>query len=180
MWARARRLCRISPKQPSRLSHGQRSCWPPRAATSDPPSRPTVGVRGRATTRARVFCLCVHDDLVKSCAKAGSDFQLTFGLIAKHRYWATGITANFKPEYDLYVAADYKNYPECRWIEEYVRQLAPSIDTVQCGRQLNGDYELWLKLGPTTIAKQLIIPKTEYEHGGWKTTIPNALEQLNS
>jgi hypothetical protein len=79
--------------------------------------------------------------------------------------------------------ADYETDPECRWIEEFVREVAPAIDHAQCGKRLNGDYELWLRLLPASSAKQVLITKAEYEAGqseAWKEKINAALEELNS
>jgi hypothetical protein len=78
------------------------------------------------------------------------------------------------------MAADYETAPECRWIEQFVREAAPAIDTAQCGRQLNGDYELWLRLLPESRAQQVLITGAEYQQGLWKEKIKAALEELNS
>ncbi|MGA2771672.1 MAG: hypothetical protein ABSG26_12740 [Bryobacteraceae bacterium] len=78
------------------------------------------------------------------------------------------------------MAADYETAPECRWIEQFVREVAPAIDTAQCGRQLNGDYELWLRLLPESRPKQVLITGAEYQQGVWKENIEAALEELNS
>jgi hypothetical protein len=79
--------------------------------------------------------------------------------------------------------ADYETDPECRWIEQFVKEVAPDIDTAQCGKRLDGDYELWLRLLPESSARQLVIPVGEYEDGQgglWKERIKAALQELNS
>ncbi len=81
------------------------------------------------------------------------------------------------------MAADYETAPECRWIEEFVKERAPAIDSAQCGRQLNGSYELWLRLGPESRAQSVLITEAEYQQGQgeiWKEKIKAALEELNS
>jgi hypothetical protein len=79
--------------------------------------------------------------------------------------------------------ADYDSDPECRWIEQFVKEVAPDIDTAQCGKRLDGDYELWLRLRPGSRAQQVVIAKAEYEDGQgglWKERIKVALQELNS
>ena len=79
--------------------------------------------------------------------------------------------------------AEYENCPECRWIEQFVRELAPSIDSVQCGRQPSGDYELWLRLLPGSKAQQLLLTEDDYRQGqgeAWKKRIEVTLNRLNS
>jgi hypothetical protein len=79
--------------------------------------------------------------------------------------------------------ADYHTDPECRWIEQFVRELAPGIDTAQCGKRIDGDYELWLRLRPGSGPRQLVMAETDYQHGEgviWKEKIKAALEELNS
>jgi hypothetical protein len=79
--------------------------------------------------------------------------------------------------------ADYKIDPECRWIEQFVKELAPTIDSALCGRRPNGDYELWLRILPASDTKQVLITEGEYERGqgqAWKEKIKAALEKLNS
>ena len=81
------------------------------------------------------------------------------------------------------MAADYETDPECRWIEQFVREVAPAIDSAQCGKRPNGDYELWLRLLPESSAQQLLISKEDYQQGQgyiWKETIQAALDNLNS
>ena len=73
--------------------------------------------------------------------------------------------------------------PECRWIEQFVREVAPAIDSAECGRRPDGDYELWLRLLPTSRANAVLITNAEYERGQdevWKEKIKAALEELNS
>jgi hypothetical protein len=79
--------------------------------------------------------------------------------------------------------ADYESDPECRWIEQCVKKEAVGIHTAQCGKQPNGDYELWLQLLPNSRAQRVLITETEYGQGEsnvWKEKIGAALEKLNS
>jgi hypothetical protein len=80
----------------------------------------------------------------------------------------------------LNMAADYEAAPECRLIEQFVRELAPAIEAAQCGRRLNGDYELWLKLHPTASSRAVLITAAEYGGEVWKEKIKGVLEELNS
>ena len=86
-------------------------------------------------------------------------------------------------DYDACMAADYETDSECRWIEQFVREVAPAIDTAQCGRRLNGHCELWLRLLPKSGAQQLLITEAEYQQGEgdiWKEKIKTGLGELNS
>jgi len=79
--------------------------------------------------------------------------------------------------------ADYKTDQECRWIEQFVRELAPGIDSAECGKQPNGDYELWLRLHPASRAEKVLITRSEYDTvqaGDWKEKIKTALQELNA
>jgi hypothetical protein len=79
--------------------------------------------------------------------------------------------------------ADYEKDPECRWIEQFVKEVAPQINAAQCGARPNGDYELWLRLRPESSAEQVLITRADYQQGQgnvWKEKINTAIEKLNS
>ena len=63
------------------------------------------------------------------------------------------------------MGADY-SVAECRWIESYAKELAPAIDAAECGKELNGNYVIWLRLHPESRAIPVEITETDYEHGG--------------
>ena len=68
---------------------------------------------------------------------------------------------------------------ESALIQAYVRELAPSIHEVSCGNRLDGGYNLWFQLNPSSSAKQVIIGKNEYNTGQWKESVRTALEDAN-
>ena len=64
-------------------------------------------------------------------------------------------------------------------IKAYVRVLAPGIDDVDCGTRLDGGYDLWLKLNPTSTIKQVVISQAEYKGDQWKELIGEAIDEIN-
>jgi hypothetical protein len=68
---------------------------------------------------------------------------------------------------------------ETEMIKAYVRVLAPGIHDVDCGTRLDGGYDLWLKLNPSSTIKQVVISRAEYRDEQWKDKIREALEQIN-
>lgn len=68
---------------------------------------------------------------------------------------------------------------ETEMIKAYVRVFAPGIHDVDCGTRLDGGYDLWLKLNPSSTMKQVVISRAEYRDDQWKDKIGEALEQIN-
>jgi hypothetical protein len=68
---------------------------------------------------------------------------------------------------------------ETEMIEAYVRVLAPGIHDVDCGTRLDGGYDLWLKLNPSSTIKQVVISRAEYKDNQWQDKIGEALEEIN-
>ena len=64
-------------------------------------------------------------------------------------------------------------------INAYVRVLAPGIHHVDCGTRLDGGYDLWLKLNPTSTIKQVVISQAEYKGDQWKELIGKAIDEIN-
>ena len=69
---------------------------------------------------------------------------------------------------------------ETEMIKAYVRLLAPGIHEVSCGTRVDGGYELWLQLSPTSTIKQVIISEKEYKTDQWKDKIGAAIEEINT
>jgi hypothetical protein len=70
--------------------------------------------------------------------------------------------------------------PETEMIKAYVLELAPGIHQVECGARLDGGYDLWLQLNPTSTKKQVIISRVEYtEDDLWKNKVGHAIEGIN-
>jgi hypothetical protein len=69
--------------------------------------------------------------------------------------------------------------PESALIEDYIRELAPSIHQVSCKKRLDGGYDLWFQLNPTSPAKQVIISNNEYSAGQSNDSVGTALEEAN-
>ncbi|MGA8149577.1 MAG: hypothetical protein WB952_01270 [Terriglobales bacterium] len=68
---------------------------------------------------------------------------------------------------------------ETEMIKAYLRVLAPGIHDVDCGTRLDGGYDLWLKLNPSSTIKQVVISRAEYRDDQWKDKIREALEEIN-
>lgn len=68
---------------------------------------------------------------------------------------------------------------ETEMIKAYVRVLAPGIHDVSCGTRLNGGYDLWLKLNPTSTIKQVVISQAEYKGDQWKERVDQAIDEIN-
>jgi hypothetical protein len=68
---------------------------------------------------------------------------------------------------------------ETEMIRAFVKLLAPSIHQVSCGSRLDGGYDLWLQLNPSSVIKQVVITPQEYSTEEWKETIKTAIEQIN-
>jgi hypothetical protein len=68
---------------------------------------------------------------------------------------------------------------ETEMIKAYVRVLAPGIHDVDCGTRLDGGYDLWLKLNPSSTIKQVFISRADYRADRWKDKIREALEEIN-
>jgi hypothetical protein len=68
---------------------------------------------------------------------------------------------------------------ETEMIRAFVKLLAPSIHQVSCGSRLDGGYDLWLQLNPSSVIKQVVITHQEYSTEEWKDTIRTAIEQIN-
>ena len=60
---------------------------------------------------------------------------------------------------------------ETEMIKAYVRVLAPEIHDVSCGARMDGGYDLWLQLNPTSTIKQVVISKVEYKGDQWKDLV---------
>jgi len=69
---------------------------------------------------------------------------------------------------------------ETSMIEAYVRDCVPSIDSVECGTRLDGGYDLWLRLNPTSAVKQVIITKEQYATDLWKERISLEIQEINN
>jgi len=69
--------------------------------------------------------------------------------------------------------------PETEMIRIYVKVLAPGIHEVSCGTRLDGGYELWLQLNPTSTIKQVVISQAEYKADQWKARVDDAIEEIN-
>lgn len=71
--------------------------------------------------------------------------------------------------------------PECSVIEEYVKELAPGIADVDCGKVFGTkDYLVWLQLHPDSRADNLVITMEAYQDDRWKPKIMAKLEEMNS
>lgn len=68
---------------------------------------------------------------------------------------------------------------ETEMIKAYVRVCAPGIHDVDCGTRLDGGYDLWLKLNPTSPIKPVVISEAEYKGDQWKERINAAIEEVN-
>jgi hypothetical protein len=68
---------------------------------------------------------------------------------------------------------------ETEMIKAFVHVLAPGIHDVDCGTRLNGGYDLWLKLNPTSTVKQVVISQEEYKSDQWKDKIADAIDEIN-
>lgn len=68
---------------------------------------------------------------------------------------------------------------ETEMIKAYVRVLAPAIHDVDCGTRLDGGYDLWFKLNPSSTIKQVVISRAEYRDDHWKDKVGEALEEIN-
>lgn len=60
-----------------------------------------------------------------------------------------------------------------------MRVCAPGIHDVDCGTRLDGGYDLWLKLNPTSPIKQVVFSQAEYKGDLWKERINAAIEEVN-
>ena len=69
---------------------------------------------------------------------------------------------------------------ETEMIKAYVRVLAPEIHDVSCGARMDGGYDLWLQLNPTSTVKQVVISKVEYKGDQWKDLVSDAIEDINT
>jgi len=69
---------------------------------------------------------------------------------------------------------------ETEMIKAYVRVLAPEIHDVSCGARMDGGYDLWLQLNPTSTIKQVVISKVEYKGDQWKDLVSDAIEDINT
>ena len=69
---------------------------------------------------------------------------------------------------------------ETEMIKAYVRVLAPEIHDVSCGARMDGGYDLWLQLNPTSTIKQVVIRKVEYKGDQWKDLVSDAIEDINT
>jgi hypothetical protein len=77
------------------------------------------------------------------------------------------------------MASDLTPSPESELIKAWVRALAPSIHDLDCGKRLDGGYDLSLKLNPSSSVKQVIITKDEYDSERWRESVRHALEDAN-
>jgi len=64
-------------------------------------------------------------------------------------------------------------------IRIYVKVLAPSIHDVSCGSRLDGGYDLWVQLNPTSTIKQVVISQEEFKADQWKDKVGAAIEEIN-
>jgi len=69
---------------------------------------------------------------------------------------------------------------ETEMIKAYVRLLAPDIHEVSCGTRVEGGYELWLQLSPTSTIKPVIVSQVEYATEQWKDKVGAAIEEVNT
>jgi hypothetical protein len=75
--------------------------------------------------------------------------------------------------------SDLSPTPETEMIKTYVKILAPGIHNVSCGTRMDGGYDLWLQLDPTSTIKQVVITQTEYTSDRWKDMVSAAIEEIN-
>jgi hypothetical protein len=75
--------------------------------------------------------------------------------------------------------SDLTPNPESELIKAWVRALAPSIHNLDCGRRLDGGYDLWLQLNPSSSVKQVVISADEYSSERWRESVRHALEDAN-
>ena len=68
---------------------------------------------------------------------------------------------------------------ETEMIKVYVRVLAPEIHDVSCGARMDGGYDLWLQLNPTSPIKQVVISKVD-KGDQWKDLVSDAIEDINT
>jgi len=68
---------------------------------------------------------------------------------------------------------------ETEMIKAYVRVLAPEIHDVSCGARMDGGYDLWLQLNPTSTIKQVVISKVD-KGDQWKDLVSDAIEDINT
>ena len=62
--------------------------------------------------------------------------------------------------------SDLTPSPESDLIKAFrFRALAPSIHDLDCGKRLDGGYDLWFKLNPSSSVKQVVISADEYGSG---------------
>jgi len=58
--------------------------------------------------------------------------------------------------------SDVTPSPESELIKAYVQELAPGSHEISCGSRLDGGYDLWIQLNPSSAVKQVIITKEDY------------------
>ena len=75
--------------------------------------------------------------------------------------------------------SDLTPSPESDLIKAWVRALAPSIHDLDCGKRLDGGYDLWFKLNPSSSVKQVVISADEYGSERWRESVRHALEDAN-
>jgi hypothetical protein len=68
---------------------------------------------------------------------------------------------------------------ETEMIKAYVRVRAPGIHYLDCGTRLDGGYDLWIKLNPTSTIKQVVISQAEYKGDQWKERVNDAIDEIN-
>jgi hypothetical protein len=75
--------------------------------------------------------------------------------------------------------SDLTSTPETEMIRAYVRGLAPDIHEVSCGVRMDGGYDVWLQLLPTSTIRQVVISRTQYKDDQWKDMVGNAIDEAN-
>jgi hypothetical protein len=75
--------------------------------------------------------------------------------------------------------SDLTPSPESDLIKAWVRALAPSIHDLDCGKRLDGGYDLWFKLNPSSSVKQVVISADEYGSERWRERVRHSLEDAN-
>ena len=78
------------------------------------------------------------------------------------------------------MASDLTPTAEGAMIEAYIRVCAPGVhDLSSCGTRLDGGYEVWFRLNPTSERVPIVISKAEYKEDRWKEKIDAAIEDAN-
>jgi hypothetical protein len=75
--------------------------------------------------------------------------------------------------------SDLTRTAETEMIRIYVKLRAPGIHEVSCGTRLDGGYDLWLQLEPTSIIRQVVISQEDYKTDRWKEKVNNAIDEIN-